>query len=57
MNALIAIVVVALCITIIAVTALLMGINGTLTLAAFSALGGLCGAGITVAVYKKKAAQ
>lgn len=54
MNAIIAIVVVALCITIIEVTALLMGINGSLTLAAFSGLGALGGAGITVAVYKKK---
>jgi len=54
MNALIAIVVVALCITLIEVTALLVGINGALTLAAFSGLGGLCGAGITVAAYKKK---
>lgn len=54
MNLIVAIVVVALCITIIAVTALLMGIDGALTLSAFSALGALCGAGITVAVVKKK---
>ena len=55
MNAIIAIVVVALCITIVAVTALLMGIDGTVTLSAFSALGACLGVGATVAVYKKRA--
>ncbi len=47
-------VIVALCITIVAVTALLMGIDGTITLSAFAGLGGIIGITGKIAYDKLK---